>query len=183
MQMVEIVHHILEETLKPGDRAVDGTAGNGWDTLKLCQLVGEAGRVYGFDIQESAVLKTEERLKAAGCMKQAKLFGCSHSEIDKHVHEKVKVFTLNLGYLPGGDKQVVTKKDSTIKALEILSEMLVSGGVGTVLIYYGHVGGAEEKESVEKFMAALPSDWGQVSRMEIVNRKNCPPILYILEKK
>ncbi|MDD3222014.1 MAG: hypothetical protein EOM34_04765 [Clostridia bacterium] len=183
MQMVEIVHHILEEILKPGDRAVDGTAGNGWDTLKLCQLVGETGRVYGFDVQESAVLKTEERLKAAGCLKQAELFCCSHSEIDTKVHEKIKAFTLNLGYLPGGDKQVVTKKDSTIKALEKLSEMLMPGGVGTILIYYGHEGGIEEKEGVEKFMAALPSDWGQVNRMETVNRKNCPPILYILEKK
>lgn len=49
----------MSERLKPGDRAVDGTVGNGWDTLKLCELVGPAGKGYGFDIQEEAVLKQE----------------------------------------------------------------------------------------------------------------------------
>ena len=55
MQMVERVHEFLSEYLKPGDRAVDATAGNGWDTLKLCELVGDSGKVYAFDIQEEAI--------------------------------------------------------------------------------------------------------------------------------
>ena len=45
MQMVDRVHQILTEYLKPGDRAVDATVGNGWDTLKLCELVGDTGKV------------------------------------------------------------------------------------------------------------------------------------------
>lgn len=44
MQMVERVHRILSERLKPGDRAVDGTVGNGWDTLKLCELGRPGGK-------------------------------------------------------------------------------------------------------------------------------------------
>ena len=74
-------------------------------------------------------------------------------------------------------------EDITLRALETLTSLLDSGGVGTVLVYYGHEGGPEEKQAVEQFMAEIPANWGQITRMEIVNRKNSPPILYILEKK
>ncbi len=183
MQMVEMVHHILSEKLRPGDRAVDGTVGNGWDMLKMCEMVGPRGKVYGFDIQKEAVIRTRQRLETAGCDGQAELFCCSHSEVRERIHEPIRAFTMNLGYLPGGNKEIVTKKELTVKALEGLTDLLSSGGTGTVLVYYGHEGGKAEKEGVETFMKNLAPDWGQVTQMEIVNRKNCPPILYILEKK
>ena len=183
MQMVDRVHQILSAKLKPGDRAADATMGNGWDTLKLCELVGESGKVYGFDIQEKAVLTTKERLAKAGFMVRAELFCCSHSEAGERIHENIQAFTMNLGYLPGGDKQIVTRSESTVAALKVLTQLLSSGGLGLVLIYYGHPGGKEEKEAVETFMQEMPSGWGEILRTEIVNRKNCPPILYIMEKK
>lgn len=183
MQMVDRVHRMLSEKLKPGDRAVDGTVGNGWDTLKLCELVGPEGKVYGFDIQEEAVLKTKERLTRAGYGERAELFCCSHSEAGRRIDEKIQAFTMNLGYLPGGDKQIVTRKESTVEALKALTGLLSPGGLGLILVYYGHPGGLEEKAAVEKFMEEMPSDWGEILRTEIVNRKNCPPILYIMEKK
>ncbi|MFR8260930.1 class I SAM-dependent methyltransferase [Frisingicoccus sp.] len=183
MQMVDRVHQILSAKLKPGDRAADATMGNGWDTLKLCELVGESGKVYGFDIQEKAVLTTKERLAKAGFMERAELFCCSHSEAGERIHENIQAFTMNLGYLPGGDKQIVTRSESTVAALKVLTQLLSSGGLGLVLIYYGHPGGKEEKEAVETFMQEMPSGWGEILRTEIVNRKNCPPILYIMEKK
>ena len=183
MQMVDRVHQILSAKLKPGDRAADATMGNGWDTLKLCELVGESGKVYGFDIQEKAVLTTKERLAKAGFMERAELFCCSHSEAGERIHENIQAFTMNLGYLPGGDKQIVTRSESTVAALKVLTQLLSSGGLGLGLIYYGHPGGKEEKEAVETFMQEMPSGWGEILLTEIVNRKNCPPILYIMEKK
>ncbi|MFR2712451.1 MAG: class I SAM-dependent methyltransferase [Frisingicoccus sp.] len=183
MQMVDRVHQILSAKLKPGDRAADATMGNGWDTLKLCELVGESGKFYGLDIPEIAVLTTKERLAKAGFMERAELFCCSHSEAGERIHENIQAFTMNLGYLPGGDKQIVTRSESTVAALKVLTQLLSSGGLGLVLIYYGHPGGKEEKEAVETFMQEMPSGWGEILRTEIVNRKNCPPILYIMEKK
>ena len=47
--------NLLEKALKPGDVAIDGTAGNGYDTLFLAELVGESGHVYSFDVQEEAI--------------------------------------------------------------------------------------------------------------------------------
>ena len=183
MQMVERVHRLLTAHMKPGDRAVDATVGNGWDTLKLCELVGGKGKVYGFDIQKEAVLRTKERLAQAGFAGRAEIFCCSHSEVEHYIHENIQAFTMNLGYLPGGDKQIVTRSESTLRALEALTKLLGPGGLGLVLVYYGHPGGLEEKAAVETFMASRTSDWGQILRTEIVNRKNCPPILYIMEKK
>lgn len=183
MQMVDRVHQILTEYLKPGDRAVDATVGNGWDTLKLCELVGDTGKVYGFDIQPDAIKNTREKLKDAGYENRAELFCTSHSQAGEWVKEPIKAFVMNLGYLPGGDKNIVTCRESTLKAIETLMEFLTSGGVGTILVYYGHEGGREEKSGVEVLMASIPAGWGQITRMEIVNRKNSPPILYILEKK
>ena len=48
----------MEEILRPGDIAVDATMGNGKDTQFLCELVGETGRVYAFDVQEEALERT-----------------------------------------------------------------------------------------------------------------------------
>lgn len=183
MQMVERVHQIIAEYVNERDTVVDATVGNGWDTLKLCEMVGPFGKVYGFDIQETAILHTKERIKEAGYEERVELFCCSHENAREYIKEPIKAFMMNLGYLPGGEKDIITKKSSTVKALEELTSILCNGGVGTVLVYYGHEGGPEEKEAVEAFMSSMSAKWGQITRMEIVNRKNTPPILYVLEKK
>ncbi|GAA3320280.1 hypothetical protein GCM10020331_030620 [Ectobacillus funiculus] len=53
---------LLQMAVKDGSYAVDATIGNGHDTAFLAQLVGEAGKVFGFDIQEQAILNTQARL-------------------------------------------------------------------------------------------------------------------------
>ena len=42
---------------------MDATVGNGHDTVFLARLVGETGKVIGFDIQEQAIKNTTERLE------------------------------------------------------------------------------------------------------------------------
>ena len=63
--ILPFAHSLLSGCLKTGDIAVDGTMGNGNDTLFLAQLVGETGKVYAFDIQAAALLATERRLREA----------------------------------------------------------------------------------------------------------------------
>lgn len=183
MQMVEYAHRMVEACVKNGDCAVDATVGNGWDTLKLCELVGECGKVYGFDIQKEAIEHTKEQIQKAGYQERTELFCCSHAEAGNRITRPIQAFMMNLGYLPGGDKTIVTREDSTVEAIRSLTDLLDSGGIGTILIYYGHEGGFEEKTAVENLLASMPANWGQITRMEVVNRKNSPPILYILEKK
>ena len=45
------------QTAVKGDYAVDATLGNGHDTCFLAEIVGDSGKVFGFDIQK-------KRLKA-----------------------------------------------------------------------------------------------------------------------
>ena len=61
-QITEWCHHFMENHVKEGDLCIDATAGNGNDTLFLCELVGECGRVLAFDIQKEAVENTKKRI-------------------------------------------------------------------------------------------------------------------------
>ena len=53
----------LSKVIAKGDTVVDATCGNGYDTLFLRQMVGESGKVYGFDIQQIALDNTLNLLK------------------------------------------------------------------------------------------------------------------------
>ncbi|MBQ4228093.1 MAG: hypothetical protein II697_07780, partial [Clostridia bacterium] len=50
----------LRAAVRPGDAVADATMGNGHDTLLLCELVGDTGRVYAFDVQSQAVESTRK---------------------------------------------------------------------------------------------------------------------------
>ena len=57
-------HKFIYEHVSPGEICIDATAGRGRDTLFLCELVGEGGKVFAFDIQEEAINSTRELLNA-----------------------------------------------------------------------------------------------------------------------
>mgnify|MGYP001143421912 CR=1 FL=1 len=66
LSAVQLCHEFLEAHLTPGGLFLDATCGNGNDTLFLCRLAGQNGRVLGMDIQPQAVDRTNRRLKEAG---------------------------------------------------------------------------------------------------------------------
>ncbi len=92
---------LIAPALYPGARAVDATMGNGGDTRRLCELVGEAGRVYGFDIQPEAVERTRALLEEHGLIDRATLFCAGHEHMAQRVPEPVDAVMFNLGWLPG----------------------------------------------------------------------------------
>ena len=59
---VEVAHRFVTSIVRSGDVCVDATVGNGHDTCFLAKLVGEQGRVLGFDVQEEALVKTQQLL-------------------------------------------------------------------------------------------------------------------------
>ena len=59
--MTDFVKFIISDKVKPGDFVIDGTAGNGHDTLFLANLVSDSGRVYSFDIQSEAISSTKAK--------------------------------------------------------------------------------------------------------------------------
>ena len=61
LRPLEMAHQFLAEVITKEDVVVDATMGNGHDTAFLAQL---AGQVYAFDIQEQALVNTQERLES-----------------------------------------------------------------------------------------------------------------------
>ena len=75
---LELSHQYIREIVRPGDRVVDATAGNGGDTCFLADLAGDAGHVDAFDIQAAALAKTSLNLSAAGLSGRCTLHLASH---------------------------------------------------------------------------------------------------------
>lgn len=91
-----IAADVLRQVVQPGDTVVDATLGNGHDTLMLCELVGETGRVIGFDIQPDAVERTRERLADAGMLSRCTLYAEGHEHLSERVTVPIRTATLIL---------------------------------------------------------------------------------------
>ncbi len=175
MNALYIVHEVIKKYTPLGGVAVDATAGRGYDTAFLCDVVGEQGKVIAFDIQESAISSTKERLDSQG--KIATLVLDSHANLDKYVEtETVDCVVFNLGYLPCGDHSIYTRADSTKEAIMKGLDALKSGGVMCVSIYYGGDSGYEEKDALLPWLKALDDKKYQVLTTLFYNWKKDPPI-------
>lgn len=52
-----------------------------------------------------------------------------------------RLVAFNLGYLPGGDKEIKTRSETTLMALEAAKRILIPGGLISIVVYVGHPGG------------------------------------------
>ena len=185
MRLTEKVHHILRNHLQEGDHTIDATAGNGYDTIFLAEQVGLSGKVIAIDIQDSAIRSTREKLESAGLIDRVKLVTDDHAAALRKLivndHEKVAAITFNLGYLPGSDKGIKTRAESTEEALATSIQLLSSGGCLCVTAYRGHSGGRAEAETVESFMRKSQREGHVVDSYE-PESSNSPPILWVLKK-
>ena len=181
LQPQHITEYYIKNLILPGDTVIDATAGNGNDTLKLCSAVGPNGKVYAFDIQETALKETKKKLNQAG-FENAKLICDSHSGIDKYVSESVKAVIFNLGYLPGGDHNLQTKYTTTIEAVEKSLKLLDCEGFVSITVYYGKNSGTEEKEKVMEYLKNVSHKEYTVTVHDFYNRPNNPPLTVIITK-
>lgn len=181
MQLTQLAHEQIRPHLRPGDRVVDATVGNGHDTLFLAQRVGLTGHVDGFDLQAQALARTRERLTQQR-IEHVTLYLEDHARMDEFVIEPVQVIMFNLGYLPGGDKSMVTKTPSTLKALEAARTRLAHSGIITVMAYRGHDGGSEEAQAVRERLRQW-EDHGFSVQEHHGSSTDDSPILYIASTK
>lgn len=152
---VPLLHLLIRNFVGAGDTAVDATCGNGHDTLALAELTGQSGHVWGFDIQLAALAETGRRLSEAGLADRVTLVQTGHEEMGLHVNGPVRAVLFNLGYLPGSDRSIITRPETTGIALQQSLKLLAPGGIVLVAIYPGHGGGASERRVVDGWAAAL----------------------------
>lgn len=180
---LDIINRVIDENVSEGDICIDATAGRGNDTLHLCKLVGESGHVTAFDIQQEAIDSTKKLLEENGLYHRADVILKSHSEMDSFFEEEsVSLITFNFGWLPKGDHNIFTKKETSIEAIEKGLKLLKNGGIITLIIYYGRETGFEEHDALLKYLPTLDSRKYTVIEMPFVNRSNCPPIPIVIIK-
>lgn len=184
--LVKQAHTIIHSYLKPGDTAIDATVGNGHDTVFLLDLIAPGGTVFGFDIQQQAINKTRELIDRQPHAECARLIHADHAHMPEHIpqnyHGKISAVMFNLGYLPGSDKQIITKTESTIAALKSACRLLTANGVITVLVYPGHSGGDTEAEHVQQWCERLNREQYHCQLIINTSAKTSAPRLYVIKK-
>ncbi len=182
MNAVQISREIINQTVKQGDIVIDATCGRGNDTLLLARLVGAAGRVYSFDIQESALQSARILLETEQLNDRVKLINADHAQISLYIDEKIHAAMFNLGYLPGGSHQITTKSLTTIKAVGETLGLLAPGGIITIVAYPGHESGAEELQELRNYLSTIPQQQFDIIAVSFLNQINCPPQLIVVQK-
>ena len=182
MKLTEKAHQALFQVVQLNDCCVDMTTGNGWDSLQLSKLVGLQGKVYGFDIQNDAILSTQRLLTQSGKYQNFKLIRDCHTRFPVHLPRsfkgKIQAFTFNLGYLPGSDKSVITEAQKSLQAMKEAYSWLKKDGIISVISYRGHHGGKDEFNGI--------TQWIQQDSIEhhriVASVKENSPVFFLIRK-
>lgn len=182
---LDLAHSYWSQITQIGDTVIDATCGNGYDTLKLCQLVlsADKGKVYAFDIQEQAIESARQMIQnqlLPEQMVQVEFQQRCHSTFPVSIPpESIKLIVYNLGYLPGGNKTETTQTETTLQSLRQAQELLQPGGLISVTCYPGHPEGAREEEAILQNISQLsPQEWSCCHHVWL-NRRQAPSLLII----
>ena len=177
-------HEIIRSQAEAGGCYIDATMGKGNDTLFLCELAGENGKVLAFDIQQEALDVTKELLKTHGKEMQAELILDGHEHMDRYAgKESADVICFNFGYLPGGNHSISTKTKTSLEAIEKGLTLLKHGGMMSLCIYSGGDTGFEEKDAILQYIKEINPKEYTVIVNEYYNRENNPPIPAFIFKR
>lgn len=171
----KIIHEFLEKTVQPDWVCVDMTTGRGHDTLALAKL---SKKVYAFDIQEEAIFSSK---KLTSDYSNIEYIHDDHQNINQYVQPYVNLVIYNLGYLPGGNKKIITNKDSTLVSLSKVHQLLKINSVLIITAYPGHKGGDKEAKAVELWVNHQVDKKQYEVEVYNYNTKNAP-IAYIMKR-
>lgn len=186
ISLVNKAHDIIRNHLYPGAVAVDATVGNGYDTLFLLRHIAPSGRVFGFDVQQKALVSTRSKIGEKELTDCLTLFHSSHAFIKelipKQHHGNISACMFNLGYLPGSDKTIITQEESTVAALTAARNILSSSGIMTVVAYPGHFGGDQETKEVKNWCDQLNTVHFNVTTIYSTEHNDSAPRLFVIMK-
>lgn len=182
---LDLAHHYWKQLIQSGDTVIDATCGNGHDILLLSHLTlaDGKGHVVGFDIQESAIQKTTDLLRTN---LQQEQFDCiqlihgSHDLFPENIRSSsVRLVVYNLGYLPGGNKQITTRVETTLASVKRARDLLMPGGVISLTCYPGHAEGQVEEKALLELVASWEAKEWSCCHHRWVNRRSAPSLLLI----
>ena len=177
--IIDYVHKYMEDHKVMNGTYIDATCGNGYDTLFLAEMLEGKGHIYALDIQEQAIENTKERTSKYANISYNKL---GHEFLDEIVTGKIDGILYNLGYLPGGDKSLVTKGNTTVESLKKGLALLKPGGIIGMVVYREHPGGKEEEAILLDYLHHLDASKAQVLYLKFLNKGDKGPYGLIIEK-
>jgi tRNA1(Val) A37 N6-methylase TrmN6 len=174
---------LLTEKIQTAASLLDATAGNGFDTLFLAQTSAPTAKIWAFDVQKEAIAAARQLLQEAGLTTKVEFILDCHSHLKQYLPDAVDIAMFNLGYLPKADHNIKTSAATTVAAIQDTCALLAKGGLISIIAYPGHPGGQEEYDAVKDFLTNLPSANFSVGCWQMLNQKNCPPVLFLVAKK
>ena len=182
--MTQNVHLIIESHLKMWGKenliAMDGTLGNGYD-LEFLNSQKQISTIYGFDIQEKAIETSKERINETE--KKIYFIQDSHHHLETYISTPIDLALFNLGYLPGADKSIVTKAQTTLEAIEKTIGKLTDCGMLVIMTYPGHEEGLREHEMIRTYLSSLQKKNLSVLQLNVNNvKKPCPNCFLIINR-
>lgn len=170
--ILQLAKERLAQSANPEGVYVDFTMGKGRDTLFLASLAPR-GRIYAFDVQPAALEATRALLDAHG-VENVTLIQASHERFREYVEGPIDGGLFNLGFLPGGDRSLTTRRSSTIPAVTGALEALKTGAALGVAVYPGHEEGRLEGEELQRRLAGLPKEKFDVFLYRLLNVPESP---------
>lgn len=171
-------HRYWEGLVCPGDSVIDATLGNGQDTFFLAGLLKGRGQLVGYDIQQEALNKTQQRLSTLPKNEQEIIFlkHQSHASFDE---SGVRLIVYNLGYLPGGNKGLTTLAETTLQSVAHALTIVKSGGAISITCYPGHEEGYREQNEIINFLKNIPSSDWNICFHQWLNRPSSPTLIWL----
>ncbi len=174
LKQVDLAHLLWKEHLKEGDWVIDATCGNGHDALFLSQL--KVGRLTCIDIQPAAIEATREKVPDGHFH-----LGCHSTLPEGALGPNLRLIVYNLGYLPGSDKQVTTRLETTRTSIEMALQSIPVGGAVSIMFYPGHNEGLNEMQTLLPMLEGLDSKSFAVKTHGWLNRNRAPQLVFILK--
>lgn len=174
-------HQYWSQLLQEGDLVVDATCGNGHDTLFLAKM---GVKVYAMDLQQQAIQNAKELVASEINTADVLFFQGCHSTFPVEIlPNSVRLVVYNLGYLPGGDKQITTGVNTTIASVEQALHLIDYGGMISITCYPGHEEGEREEGWLLSFCGGLNPKMWSCCHHKWLNRKSSPSLLLIQKSK
>ena len=106
----------------------------------------------------------------------------SHHNCEKYVEGRIKAGMFNLGYLPGGDKNITTMRETTMPAIEAAIAMLDRDAILCIAIYPGHEEGDLEGKMVTEYLSGLDRFTYSIAQIKIINSPTSPYFMIVETK-
>jgi len=171
-------HTIWHSLVQCGDTVIDATLGNGHDALALANMLSK-GTLIGYDIQEKSINHCQKLLHDKKNIAIELRHQC-HAQIEA---KEAKLIVYNLGYLPGSDKSLTTRVETTLQSIKRAQKILIESGIISITLYPGHPEGAKELEALLAYSQSLDKKEWTVSWTSWPNRKKGPSVLLYQKKK